>query len=144
MLYLDTNFVHFQCIPNKYFYFGVNKSWIIGWKSSPPNLIFGTYLKIWQFEITWTKTILSNVHMDKMKKWIVSITFRHKHDSGAEILHILDKILESWDLETIASLIVGLVLNTNLFIFCASAIIQNIQKSGHGWKFAQWKMVYKS
>ena len=83
----------------------MNKSWIIGWKSSPPDHIFDTYLKVCQFERSWTKSILSNAHMDEKKKWIVSITFRHKHDSGAEILHILDKILESWDLETIASLI---------------------------------------
>ena len=51
------------------------------------------------------------------------------------MLHILDKILESLDLETIAYLIFCNVLNINLFVFDSCAKIQNFQNMHMAEKF---------
>ena len=51
------------------------------------------------------------------------------------MLHILDKILESLDLETIAYLIFCHVLNINLFVFDSCAKIQNFQNMHMAEKF---------
>lgn len=61
--------------------------------------------------------------------------FQQKHDSGAEMLHIRDKIFESSELETITPLSFSLISATNVIVFDLCVKIQKYQILGMAEKF---------